>query len=201
MSHAAHRSLAGRRRPSANTRLTSSTALALLVLLAAEGVTLLQLGRLLTWHIAIGLALVPPLAVKVAATLYRFVRYYTGDDDYVERGAPHLVLRLLGPVEVLLTASLMGSGLLAYFWHHSGHYGRLMLIHKASFVLWFGTTTIHVLGHLGETLRHGGEDWVGRRRRDVPGSSARQLVLLSAILLGVVLAWWVYPSVAHFTRG
>lgn len=201
MSRAAHRSLAGRRRPSANTRLTSSTALALLVLLAAEGVTLLQLGRLLTWHIAIGLALVPPLAVKVAATLYRFIRYYTGDDDYVERGAPHLVLRLLGPVEVLLTASLMGSGLLAYFWHHSGHYGQLMLIHKASFVLWFGTTTIHVLGHLGETLRHGGEDWVSRRRRDIPGSSARQLVLLGSLLLGVVLAWWVYPSVAHFTRG
>ena len=201
MSRVIHRPLTGRQRPSANTRLTSSTAIALLLLLAAEGVTLLQLGRLLTWHIAIGLALVPPLTVKVAATVYRFVRYYTGDHDYVERGAPHLILRLLGPVEVVLTASLMGSGLLAYFWHHSGHYDQLMLLHKASFVLWFGTTTIHVLGHLGETLRHGGEDWVRRRRREVPGSLARQLLVAAALLLGVYLAWWVYPSVAQWTRG
>ena len=201
MSRVVHHRLTGRQRPSANTRLTSSTAIALLVVLAAEGVTVLQLGTLLTWHIVIGLALVPPLTVKVAATVYRFARYYTGDHDYVERGAPHLILRLLGPVEVLLTASLMGSGLLAYFWHHSGHYGQLMLIHKASFVLWFGATTIHVLGHLGESLRHGGEDWVSRRRREVPGSSLRQLLLLSALLLGVILGWWVYPSVAHFSRG
>jgi len=29
----------------------------------------------------------------------------------------------------------------------------LLKVHKASFVLWFGATTVHVLGHLGEVFR------------------------------------------------
>jgi hypothetical protein len=70
----------------ANARLTASNAVVLLVLLAAEGVTILRVRELLTPHVFIGMVLIPPVLLKV---------------------------------------------------------------HKASFVLWFGATTIHVLGHLG----------------------------------------------------
>jgi hypothetical protein len=46
----------------------------------------------------------------------------------------------------------------------------LLKVHKASFVLWFGAMTIHVLGHLGEVFRLAPRDWLRRTRRDVTGA-------------------------------
>ena len=77
----------------ANARLTSSTALVLLVLLAIEGVTVLRVGSLLTLHVFIGMLLVPPVLVKMASTFWRFTKYYTGSREYREKGPPPVVLR------------------------------------------------------------------------------------------------------------
>ena len=52
----------------ANARLTASVAVVLLVLLALEGVTLLQLGSLLRVHVFVGMLLVPPVLLKSAST-------------------------------------------------------------------------------------------------------------------------------------
>src|SRR5206468_2516773 len=52
----------------ANARLTASNAAVLLVLLAAEGVTILRVRALLTPHVFIGMVLVPPVLLKVAST-------------------------------------------------------------------------------------------------------------------------------------
>jgi hypothetical protein len=54
-----------------NSRLTGTTAAILLVLLAAEGLTLLSLHSFLSWHIFIGMLLVPIVALKLASTGYR----------------------------------------------------------------------------------------------------------------------------------
>src|SRR5436190_12840002 len=89
--------------PAGNTRLTALTACALLVLLAVEGATLLSLRTLISWHILVGMLLVPLAALKLASTGYRFARYYTGDRAYVQAGPPQLWLRLLGPIVVLST--------------------------------------------------------------------------------------------------
>ena len=83
--------------PEGNARLTGATAALLLVLLAAEGLTVLQVRSLLTPHVAIGMVLIPFVAVKIASTGWRMVRYYQGDATYRARGAPPLLLRLLGP--------------------------------------------------------------------------------------------------------
>ena len=48
----------------------------LLVLLAVEGVTILFLRPLLSVHIFVGMLLIPPVALKLGSTGYRFVRYY-----------------------------------------------------------------------------------------------------------------------------
>ena len=93
-----------------NTRLTAVTAAVLLVLLAVEGFTLLSLQSMLSWHIFVGMLLVPIVGLKVASTGYRFVRYYTGDRDYVRAGPPPPALRLLGPVVLLSTAGLFATG-------------------------------------------------------------------------------------------
>jgi hypothetical protein len=81
--------------PTANERLTAISAVLLIVLLALEGVTILGIRPLLSWHVFVGMLLIPPVTLKLASTGYRFWRYYTGRPDYVLRGPPHVLLRLL----------------------------------------------------------------------------------------------------------
>jgi hypothetical protein len=61
----------------ANARLTAAVAVALLVLLAAEGATIPFIGSLLGPHIFIGMLLIPPVLAKLSSTGYRFARYYS----------------------------------------------------------------------------------------------------------------------------
>lgn len=65
---------AGERGVEANARLTASTGVALLLLLAAEGVTVLRVRSLLTPHVVIGVLLVPPVLLKTGSTAHRFLR-------------------------------------------------------------------------------------------------------------------------------
>ena len=74
--------------PRGNTRLTASTGVILLALLAIEGVTLVALRPLLSVHVFVGMLLIPPIGLKLASTGYRFARYYTGSRAYVLAGPP-----------------------------------------------------------------------------------------------------------------
>lgn len=154
-----------------NARLTSTTAAVLLVLLAAEGVTVVQVRSLLNLHVIVGLVLVPPIVLKIASTTWKFSRYYLRDRAYLRKGPPVLVLRLLGPIVVALTVILFASGIWLLLQPHAVA-GRLRLIHQASFVLWFGAMTVHVLGHLVETGRFAPRDWRPGRGRRRPGREA-----------------------------
>ena len=91
------------------------SAVALLVLLAAEGVTIPFIGGLLGPHMFIGLLLIPPVALKMASTGYRFARYYTHDEPYVRKGPPPAFLRLLAPGVVLTTLAVFGTGVALLF--------------------------------------------------------------------------------------
>ncbi|MHB8439415.1 MAG: hypothetical protein ACYDD4_09660 [Acidimicrobiales bacterium] len=169
-----------------NARLTASTAAVLLVLLAAEGVTLVGIRQHLSLHIFLGMVLVPPVALKMASTAYRFVRYYAGSPEYRRKGPPPPLLRLLGPFVVALTVLLFASGIALLALH--GHwYRRMVFVHKASFVLWFGAMTVHVLGHVIETGRLGLRDWTRRTRSAVPGAGLRQWLLVASVALGIPL--------------
>jgi hypothetical protein len=180
--------------PDGNARLTGATAAVLLVLLAAEGLTILRVGALLTPHVVIGMVLVPFVAVKICSTGWRMVKYYRGDPAYRQRGAPPLLLRLLGPVVVLLTVLLFASGIALLLVPHSLRQGT-MFVHKASFVLWFGAMTIHVLGHVLETSRLAPADLVSRTRSQVRGAGARLWVQAACLVTGVVLAAALAPTV------
>jgi len=72
----------------ANARLTSGAAVVLLVLLAAEGVTILRIRGLISVHVFIGMLLVPPVLVKTCSTVYRFARYYLGAPGFRRKGSP-----------------------------------------------------------------------------------------------------------------
>jgi len=124
LSRRSHRSAVPQRLggPEGNERLTALTGAVLLVLFAAEGVTLLRLGRLLYWHYAIGFLLIGPVCLKIAATVYRFTRYYTRHEPYVRKGPPHPLLRIIGPLIVLSTIAVLGTGVLLAVQHTSQTY-------------------------------------------------------------------------------
>lgn len=183
-----------------NARLTGLTAAVLLVLLAAEGATVLRIRPLLTPHVFIGMLLVPPVALKMATTGYRFARYYLGAAGYRRKGPPPALLRLLGPLLVVLTVILFASGIGLLF-ASPGLRPDFSLAHKASFVLWFGAMTVHVLGHLRDTARLAPSDFSGRTRSQVAGAGLRQWTLVASLGLGLVLAGVflgrVGPYLAH----
>jgi hypothetical protein len=181
----------GARRPStegpeANARLTGALGAVLLVLLAAEGFTVVSVRTLLAPHVFIGLVLIPPVVAKVGSTLYRFARFYRGSEEYRRKGPPPTLMRLLGPFVVVLTVAVLGTGV-ALLFVPIGARHQWLFLHKASFVLWFGAMGLHVLGHLVDTARLAPGDWYWRTRRDVLGAGIRQWTVVATIVIGVLL--------------
>lgn len=186
-----------------NERLTGSTAIVLLVLLAAEGLTIVGgIRGTLSAHVFIGMLLIPPVALKLGSTGWRFVRYYTRNPEYRRKGPPHPLMRLLAPVVVLSTIGVFGTAIAMFVVGSGG--GTVLLLHKASFVVWLVATGAHVLYHVLRVPRLALADW--RRRERVGGAATRKWLLLAALLLGVVLAWttlplaepWLAPLRRHF---
>jgi len=169
-----------------NERLTAASGAALLFLLAAEGVTILFIRPLLPVHIFVGMLLIPPVALKLASTGWRFLRYYRRDGAYRARGAPLLPLRMLAPVVVASTLALFATGV-ALLARGPGQ-GALLGLHKASFVVWLAATGIHVLAHLRRVPRLAIADWRPRGTTAAAGAFARRTALAGVLVLGAILA-------------
>ncbi len=181
-----------------NARITGSLGAAIFVLLFVEGITVLRVRSLISVHVFVGVLLVPFVVAKIASTGYRFLRYYSGDTTYAEKGPPPLVLRALGPIVVATTVALLATGIGAILTDRHGAW--LLRAHKASFVLWFGATTIHVLGHALETPAFAVADLRHAERRRAVGAPARALLLVATLLTGVALGV-VSLSWAHHWQG
>ena len=153
--------------PPGNERLTSSVGLVLLVLLGIEALTTLALSSYLPEHIFLGLLLIPPVALKLTSTGWRFVRYYTNSRPYRLAGPPRLLPRLMAPVLVVSTVTLFGSGVALIVVGHGG--GPLLQLHAVSFAVWGVLIAIHILAHLTRVAREGPADW--RRHADTGGGS------------------------------
>jgi hypothetical protein len=181
-----------------NARLTAATGVVLLVLLAAEGLTLvLGVGSLLLPHIFIGLLLIPPILLKVGSTSWRMVAYYRRVAEYVRKGPPNILLRILvAPVLVAATVVLFVTGIAAAL---VGHGGTLLGLHKASFIVWGIAFGVHVLGHLTELPRLLGMDWWRADR--LGGRRLRQYVLAFALVAGLVVAVMAWPLAQHWHHG
>jgi hypothetical protein len=177
-----------------NARLTASTAAVLFVLLAAEGVTILEVRQLITPHVFIGMLLVPPILLKMGSTFWKFARYYLGAPAYRQKGPPLLALRLLGPLVIVLTLTVMASGIVLLLGPTSWR-STMLTVHKASFILWLGVMTLHVVGHLVDTARLAPRDWLRHTRRQVDGAGLRQWSIAISIALGLILAVLVVPRV------
>ncbi len=183
-----------------NARLTATAAVVLLVLLAAEGVTLLSIHGLLKAHVFLGFALIPPVALKIGTTGYRFARYYAGNPTYRRKGPPPLVLRVLGPVVVLSTVALLATGVALGSTTRSTRDATLFL-HKASFVIWFAAMTVHVLGHLVEVARIGPRDWRVPQPAPVAGAGvgARRWVTAAVIVVACFVGVYGLSALGPWT--
>jgi hypothetical protein len=198
-SGAAHRddpALPGTGGPAGNARLTAWIGLLLLPLFAAELVTLLSLEGLLSWHIAIGVILIPPALVKTASTGWRILRYYTGTVVYRQAGPPPLVLRVVGPLVVLTTLALLGTGLLLLLVGPSGAFTPLVTVagqrisvltlHQASTLAWTVATGLHVLGRLVPAVQLTTRS--GRSQDPPAGGWLRTCVFVGTLALAALAA-------------
>jgi len=174
-----------------NARLTAVTAAVLIVLLAVEGATIPWIRPLLTVHVFVGMLLLGPVAPKLASTGYRFAAYYAGRREYVAKGPPATLMRLLvAPVVVASTITLFATGVAVVA---VGGRGMLLGLHKASFLVWFGAMSVHVLAHARRAARDGLAD-LGRGRL---GGAALRLALVAGVLVaGVSIAVATLP-LAH----
>ena len=174
-------------RPEANARLTAATGLVLLILFAAQVVTVVLRPRsVLTLHIAIGLVLVPVVVLKLASTTWRMVSYYRHDRDYQIKGPPAPMLRVLGPVLGLLTIALLASGTVLVFGPHAAHAAALF-VHKKIFYVWLAAFALHTIAHLPSAVRLSCQDLIRRFRRPAPGARYRLAAVLGCVAVGVVL--------------
>ena len=183
-----------------NARLTAVNGVVLLVLLFVEGITILEIHGLITLHVFVGFILVGPVLLKCATTIYRFARYYSRDPAYVRRGTPPPFLRVLGPLVIISSVAVIGTGagLLAV---RPGQADLLLFAHKATFVVWFGVMALHVLGHLTEAaktarreMRPAMGDPATRRRL------ARTVALIAALVIGVGVAATFTPNATAWVQ-
>jgi hypothetical protein len=154
--------LSGTGGPAGNARLTAWTGLLLLALIVAELVTLLDVRGLITWHLVIGVLLVPPALLKTASTGWRILRYYRGARPYREAGPPPVILRVLGPFVVLSTVAVLASGLALIvvgpdasrrsLLQAFGQRVDAITIHQATFIVWAGVTGLHTLTRIVPAL-------------------------------------------------
>jgi hypothetical protein len=164
----------------------------LLVLLAGETVTTVALQVDLPVHIFLGLLLIPPVALKLASTGWRFLRYYTNNQPYRFQGPPRLVLRILAPFLVVSSLILFGSGVALIIAGHGG--GALLQLHVVSFAVWGVLMAVHVLAYLTHVLVVGVADWRPQAAPVVPGAPHRRAALTGALLAGLILALGTWPA-------
>lgn len=186
-----------------NEQLTAVAGVILLVLFAVLGVTILFIGNgaMLWLHLFLGVLLVGPVALKLASTGYRFVRYYTSSPAYRRKGPPPLLMRVLGPFVILSTLGVFFTGLLLLL-EGPGAGNVVRELHKLTFIAWLGAVGIHVLWHLAElpagvrAVRR-----AERRTRNLPGSVGRGALIFAAMAAGLALALVFLPDIHAWTSG
>jgi hypothetical protein len=187
-----------------NERLTAIASAVLLPLLMVTVAVTPTLDALLTVHVFVGVALLGPLALKLASVGNRFVFYYTGSPAYIRKGPPRIGLRLLAIPLVLTTAVLMASGIGLLVTGPSDP-GPFVFLHNATFVLWLPIATIHVVAYVGRVPVLVREGWSLRGVRaggiDLTIGAALAGVIAAIALLPVAVPWASPDAFAQGLRG
>jgi hypothetical protein len=182
---------AGRADPAGNERMTAMTGAVLLVLFAAECLTLLDRGQLLTLHFFLGMLLLGPVSLKIGSTLWRFTRYYTGSAAYVRRGPPAPLQRVTGPLVILTTVTVLGTGVMLAMEGPGPGGWQWVQWHHQAFLLWAAVIVIHLASYVPKLPRilSGRAD---HARHLLAARTTRWLLLCGALGCGLALAFATY---------
>lgn len=178
------RSMDGARSPdpgvAANERLTALNGALLFILLAGIAITVLFIRPLLPVHYLIGILLIPPLALKLFSTGYRFFRYYGDDAAFRLAGPPPLLRRfVVAPALVVSTIVVFGTGL--ELWAFGLRFGGAWLTaHTLAAVVFMLAVAAHSLSHLRRSAEAAADD--------ISASRPRQGLVAAALVLGGVTA-------------
>ena len=189
--------------PAGNAQLTAWTGLLLLALAVVELVTLVDVRGLLSWHVVVGVLLGAVAALKIGSASWRFLRYYAGHRPYRQAGPPPVLLRILGPLVVLSTVGVLGSGLwliavgpttgrrplLTFL----GQRLDLLSIHQALFIVFAVAAGLHLLARLvpaAVLATERGHRGDGRLR----GRGPRVAVLGATLVAGALAAALILPA-------
>jgi hypothetical protein len=184
--------------PIGNERLTAAVGLLLLVPILVEVATvLLGVHTFMSVHVFVGLALIPPVLLKLGSTTWRFVRYYTRSRPYVALGPPQIAMRVLAPLFVAATVVLFGSGV-AMGLVHGQALAAARRLHGPASAIWLLLLGLHVLVYFTRAVRRTAEDAAPERRRRARGAAVRGLALAAAIVSGVVIAAATVPAQHHW---
>ncbi len=188
------RTVRKRLNPAGNERLTAAVGVLLLVPILVELATvLLGVHTFMSLHVFVGLALIPPVLLKLASTGWRFARYYTHGRAYVAQGPPQLAMRLLAPLLVAATVILFSSGVAMGILH--GHALQIARrLHGPTSVIWLTLIGVHVLVYVKRALTDSGDDLRSTTRREVQGATWRSYALAAALILGLVAGAAAVPA-------
>ena len=161
--------------PERNARLTALTGAVLLVLLAVEGFTLISLRDACSRGTSSSaLLVVPVVALKLGSTGYQLLSATTrGAPTTSRRGRRICCCACSGRSSSLIDGRPPRDRDRAH--RRAPGRGLMLLLHKASFVVWVGALGAHVLGHLGRLPRALRSDLGGQA--DVAGSRLRLLLV------------------------
>jgi hypothetical protein len=182
-----------------NEILTSVNAVVLIALIGAQLVTLLALDSMIRVHLFVGVVLLGPVALKLATTGYRFVRYYAGASEYRQKGPPPTVLRVIAPVLVAATIGLFAGGVAMLVTGDGG--GVAQSVHVTSFWVWLCCLAVHVVLNARELVTNMRAEWFARARARIAGAEVRAALVLASILGGVLLAIALVSKITGFETG
>ncbi|MDQ2741077.1 MAG: hypothetical protein M3Z66_02075 [Chloroflexota bacterium] len=166
-----------------NLQLTAVSGLLLLILLAVAYVTGTFFGPLRGAHFFVGFALIPPLALKLASTGWRFVHYYVGAARYRAAGPPWPLPRLLAPPLVLVTIVAILSGVV--LWAEGTERGIWSTVHTDSIVVLLVLTAVHLGIHLRRAVVASRGDRAGRTYQWRWGAAVLALTLGLGLAVGM----------------
>ncbi|MDX6504745.1 MAG: hypothetical protein QOE29_1870, partial [Gaiellaceae bacterium] len=115
------------------------------------------------------------------------------------KGPPLLPLRLLAPVLVGATAAVFVTGVVLLLQGHRSH--SVLQLHKISFIVWGVVFAVHFLAHVARVARSLRLDWRASRRRAVPGTGLRAMLVAASVGGGVALALTLLSTMSGWNGG
>lgn len=183
-----------------NHRLTALTGSLLVGLLALVFLTGLFMDAWWHAHYVIGFVLIPVVALKLASTGYRMIRYYTGNSIYRAAGPPEPLPRMLAPLLVVSVVIALVTGVLLFAQHRRD--GMLGTLHTDSAVAAALLVGLHLLTYVPDALAALAREFRMHLARPV---AMRMAVVVIALALGIGLAIATYNAgvwpARRFDRG